>query len=494
METYKRPALELLENKTSNSKDNKLNIEKLKEKLIEKLKEFSINVASIEATPGPVITLFEIVPAPGVKIRQIENLSNDLALALRTDGIRIIAPLPKRGTIGIEIPNQERESVTLYSMLASSEFQISNYELPIALGKTIDGKNYIEDITRMPHLLIAGTTGSGKSIGLHTILNSLLFKLLPSDVKFAIIDPKRIEFSIYNKLKKSFLATCPDIDEDIVTKPTNAIKLLKSLELEMENRYDRLASLGVRNIIDYNTRIKEGTFHNTETIYHEKMPYIVLIVDELADLMITSANEVEPSIIRLAQLARAVGIHLIFATQRPSVDVITGVIKANFPARLSYQVASKVDSKTILDMPGAEQLIGKGDMLYLPVEYNQPIRLQNPFVSTNEIERVVEAISNQNIDYQEYHLPSIPISISLKAKNKTKQDDLFERAAYLAVQNEQISLLFLQRQLKIKYFQAAQLLERLKNAGIIKTLPNGLHKALITTEIELQTKLKQLEE
>ncbi|HOV98625.1 MAG TPA: DNA translocase FtsK 4TM domain-containing protein [Bacteroidota bacterium] len=491
---YDFPPLKLLNEYPDDSEETEEEVEQNIELLRSKLADFSVEIESVTATTGPVVTLYELVPASGVKISRIESLQDDIALALKAKGIRIIAPMPGKGTVGVEIPNHNPKIVGLRSLVASAQFRESKAALPIALGKTINGENYVDDLSRMPHLLIAGATGSGKSVGINTIINSLLYRLHPSDVKFAIIDPKKIELTAYKKLRHHFLAICPDVDEEIITTPTNAVLLLKSVELEMEDRYNRLAAAGVRNIADYNERVKAGKLHDTETIHHSKMPYLILIVDELADLMITAAREVEEPIARLAQLARAVGIHLALATQRPSVDVITGVIKANFPARIAYQVSSKVDSRTILDMNGAEQLLGNGDMLYLPAGSPKPIRLQNPFISSEEVERIMEYIGSQ----QGYPAPMQLPSVLAKKKgtngySNDSRDELFEEAAHIVVRHQQGSVSLLQRRLKIGYSRAARLVDELEAVGIVGAFDGSkAREVLVETEAELETILKNL--
>ena len=405
---YELPGLDLLQ--PAAAEDIKVAEEELTrnaELLKDKLKLFDIEIQNISVTPGPVVTLYEIVPAPGVKISKIVGLENDIALALSARGIRIIAPIPGKGAIGVEIPNAEAAIVNARAVLG--KVRDSKMQLPLSLGKTISGDVYLTDLSLMPHLLIAGSTGSGKSVGINMIISSLLYSKIPADVKFILVDPKKIELSFYNKLRRHYLAVSPDIDEEIITVPQNAVLMLKSVEIEMEKRYDRLAKAGVRNIVDYNKKTDNPKTkpHDTESIKHHHLPYLIVVIDELADLMITAGRDVEEPITRLAQLARAVGIHLVLATQRPSVNVITGLIKANFSSRMAYQVATKIDSRTILDMNGAEQLLGRGDMLFLPTGSPKPIRIQNAFISTDEVESITNYIYSQPSYSKPYYLPSI---------------------------------------------------------------------------------------
>ena len=465
--SYRLPTPELLDpQRTTNTvTDAEL---RLKAELVkEKLAVFGIGITSISVAPGPVVTLFELVPDSSVKISKIVSLADDLALALAARGIRIIAPIPGKSAVGIEIPNNQPEMVSFRSVVTSVEFQKSRHKLTLGMGKSINGAVVCDDLAKMPHLLIAGATGSGKSVGINVMITSLLYKLRPQDVKFVMIDPKKIELAQYRGLNRHFLAVCADIDEEIITDPTNAVIVLKSLELEMDMRYTKLAKAGVRHVDDYNAKLKAGQVRDSETIKHYQLPCIVVIIDELADLMITAAREVEEPIARLAQLARAVGIHLVVATQRPSVDVITGVIKANFPARVAYQVASRIDSRTVLDTQGAEQLLGNGDMLFVPGGHPKPVRIQNAFLSTAEVERVVEFISEQRGYQRPYTLPSVRATQKTKNRDESDNfDDLMYEAARLIVRHQQGSVSLLQRRLKIGYSRAARIVDQLETVGI----------------------------
>jgi S-DNA-T family DNA segregation ATPase FtsK/SpoIIIE len=464
------------------------------ELLKDKLKLFDIEIKDISVTPGPVVTLYEIVPAPGVKISKIVGLENDIALALAARGIRIIAPIPGKSAIGVEIPNAKASMVNARSVIG--RMNESEAELPLALGKTISGDVYVADLAKMPHLLIAGSTGSGKSVGINMIISSLLYSKHPSEVKFTMVDPKKIELSFYNKLRKHYLAVSPDLDEEIITNPQNAVLMLKSVEYEMERRYDKLAKAGVRNIVDYNKKVKDPKTkpHDTDTIKHHPIPYIIVVVDELADLMITAGKEVEEPITRLAQLARAVGIHLVLATQRPSVNVITGVIKANFSSRIAYQVATKIDSRTILDMNGAEQLLGRGDMLFLPTGSPKPIRVQNAFISTDEVEKITNYVYSQQAYSKPYFLPSLYDKKKETSSGVSSDlDPMFEEAAKVIVRHQQGSVSLLQRRLKLGYSRAARIVDQLEEAGIVG--PNDGSKArsvLVENEEQLETILRNL--
>ncbi|MHB1686498.1 MAG: DNA translocase FtsK [Ignavibacteriaceae bacterium] len=492
---YTKPSLELLE--PIPQEDFKVAEEELKrnaELLKEKLKLFDIEIEKIDVTPGPVVTLYEIVPSPGVKISKIVGLEHDIALALAARGIRIIAPIPGKSAIGVEIPNAVASLVNAKSVLG--KIAESNAELPMAYGKTISGDVYIADLAKMPHLLIAGSTGSGKSVGINMIIASLLYSKHPSEVKLIMIDPKKIELSFYNKLRRHYLAVSPDLEEEIITNPQNAVLLLKSVEYEMEKRYDKLAKAGVRNIVDYNLKVSDPKKKpkDTDEIKHHPIPYLVVIIDELADLMITAGKEVEEPIARLAQLARAVGIHLVLATQRPSVNVITGVIKANFSARVAYQVATKIDSRTILDMNGAEQLLGKGDMLFLPSGSPKPIRIQNAFISTDEVERITNYIYSQQGYSKPYFLPSLYDKKKETAGGfLTDLDPMFEDAARVVVRHQQGSTSLLQRRLKLGYSRAARIIDQLEEAGIVGPSDGSKARAVqVESEEQLETILRSL--
>jgi DNA segregation ATPase FtsK/SpoIIIE, S-DNA-T family len=460
--------------------------------LQEKLETFKIKIQDVTIAPGPVITQYEFVPAAGVKISQIESLTDDISLALKARGIRIVAPVPGKGTVGVEIPNHKPSVVRFSSIIKSKAFNDNDKILPLALGKTIVGEVFCTDLVKMPHLLIAGSTGSGKSVGINNILMSLVYKIHPRDLKFVIIDPKKVEMTLYSRLKNHYMAVCPDIDEVICTTPQNAVALLKSVVMEMEERYDLLSSVGQRNIREYNQKILDGRLVSTNAKQLRPLPYIVVIIDELADLMITAKKDVEEPIVRLAQLARAVGIHLIVATQRPSVDVITGLIKANFPARIVYQVASKIDSRTVIDSSGAEQLLGNGDMLFTPGGA-KPQRLQNSFISTEEVEAVTEFIGNQRGYSSPYMLPSILEKEGIKKEITGDFDPLFADAARTIVQFQQGSTSLLQRKLKIGYARAARIIDELESAGIVGSFDGSKARAvMIESEAELDLLLHQL--
>ncbi|MBE2217384.1 MAG: DNA translocase FtsK 4TM domain-containing protein [Ignavibacteria bacterium] len=489
LEDYKLPPLDLLDEPLKeeleliSDEELKVNGRLLQAKLL----NFGVKIEKVIATPGPVVTLYELVPAEDVKLSRIESLQDDIALAMKARGIRMIIPIPGKGTVGVEIPNHKSVTVKVRSVVGSKKFAESNMALPIALGKTISGDVYVDDLAKMPHLLVAGSTGSGKSVGINTIITSLLYKLHPTDLKFILIDPKKIELNLYEKLKNHYLTFSKDYAERIITIPQNAVLALKGLEIEMEKRYERLANATVRNIADYNKKFIEGRLKDHENIKHGKMPYIIVIIDELADLMITASKEVEEPIARLAQLARAVGIHLILATQRPSVDVITGVIKANFPARIAFLVNSKVDSRTILDMNGAEQLLGKGDMLYTPPGVGKPIRIQSPFISGEEVEKVAEFVGAQKGFTRNYELPSLNQKKKKAYEESYERDDLFEEAARIIVRYQQGSVSLLQRKLKIGYARAARIVDELESANVVGPFDGSkAREVLVETEAQLE--------
>lgn len=489
---YTPPPLELL---IQGKEDQQINEDELKTNarlLQEKLETFKIKIENVTVIPGPVITQYEFVPAAGVKISQIEALADDIALALKARGIRIIAPIPGKGTVGVEIPNHKPSLVRFRSIVASRTLQEFRGALPLGLGKTITGDVYCTDLAELPHLLIAGATGSGKSVGINTIIIALLWRLHPRQLKFVIIDPKKVELTFYNKLKNHFLAVSPDVEEAVITSPANAVVVLKALVAEMEQRYDLLAKVGQRKISDYNKKLAEGKLKATNDLQLQPMPYIVVIIDELADLMMTARSEVEDSIIRLAQLARAVGIHLVVATQRPSVDVITGIIKANFPARIAYQVASKVDSRTIIDTVGAEQLLGNGDMLFTPGG-QRPIRLQNSFITTEEVEAVTDFIGKQHGYSAPYMLPSVTQSAGCSGDVGGNYDPLFVEAARIVVHAQQGSTSLLQRRLRIGYSRAARIIDQLEMAGIVGPFDGSkARQVLVESDAELDVRLAEL--
>ena len=483
---YQMPTIDLLQDyEVAKTEIDRTELEHSKNLIIETLKNYNIGISEIKANIGPTVTLYEIIPAPGVKISRIKNLEDDIALSLAALGIRIIAPIPGKGTIGIEVPNKKPEMVPMKSMVASKKFQECAYELPVILGKTISNEIYIADLAKMPHLLCAGATGQGKSVGLNTIICSLLYKKHPSELKFVLIDPKKVELTLYNKIERHFLAKLPGDGDAIITDTKLVTNTLNSMCMEMDERYDLLKSAGKRNIIEYNTKFKERKLLPTEG--HRFLPYIVVVIDEVADLMMTAGREVETPIARLAQLARAVGIHVILATQRPSVNIITGTIKANFPARLAFRVTSKIDSRTILDSNGADQLIGKGDMLFSTG--NDLLRLQCPFVDTPEVERITEFIGNQRGYSSAMILPEFRGDEDGGARDDfdpNDRDALFEEAARLIVQTQQGSTSLIQRKLKLGYNRAGRLIDQLEQAGIVGHFEGAkARKVLIPDEASL---------
>lgn len=494
LSTYQRPPLELLEDYKSRqapvSDEELLNN---KNKIVETLGNYNIQIARILATVGPTVTLYEIVPAPGVRISKIKNLEDDIALSLAALGIRIIAPIPGRGTIGIEVPNQRPEVVSMYSILRSSKFQDNKFDLAIALGKTISNETFVIDLTKMPHLLIAGATGQGKSVGLNAIITSLLYKKHPAQLKFVLVDPKKVELTLYNKLERHFLAKLPDTDEAIITDTQKVINTLNSLCIEMDSRYDLLKAAHVRTVKEYNEKFVARRLNPNKG--HKYLPYIVVIIDEFADLIMTAGREIEGPIQRLAQLARAVGIHLIIATQRPTTNIITGVIKANFPARIAFRVTSMIDSRTILDSPGANQLIGKGDMLLSTG--NEMIRIQCAFVDTPEVERVTDFIGNQKGYATAFMLPEYTGDSSDDSLeiDLAKRDDLFEEAARVIVGNQQGSTSLIQRKFSIGYNRAGRIIDQLEAAGIVGPFEGSkARQVLIQDELSLEHIFKGLNE
>ena len=494
LSSYKFPPLELLnEYEASKVQVTQDELNQNKDKIVATLTNFKIGIQSIKATIGPTVTLYEIVPDAGIKISRIKNLEDDIALSLAALGIRIIAPIPGKGTIGIEVPNKNREMVSIRSVLSTERFQKSDKDLPIAIGKTISNELMVIDLAKMPHLLVAGATGQGKSVGLNVILTSLLYKLHPSQLKFVLVDPKKVEMSLFSKIERHYLAKLPNSEEAIITDTKKVVYTLNSLCIEMENRYEILKDAGARNLKEYNAKFVGRKLNPKEG--HRFLPYIVLVIDELADLMMTAGKEVETPIARLAQLARAIGIHLVVATQRPSVNVITGVIKANFPARLSFRVTSKVDSRTILDAGGADQLVGMGDML-LSLG-SDVIRLQSPFVDTPEIEKVCDYIGAQRGYDSAYLLPEFEGEDEggADAVDLSERDSLFEEAAKLIVMHQQGSTSLIQRKLKLGYNRAGRLIDQLEAARIVGPFEGSkAREVLIKDEISLEQLLNELKE
>lgn len=490
---YRFPSVDLLADLGGTElKVDPKELEANKNRIVETLRHYGVEIQKIKATIGPTVTLYEIVPAPGVRISRIKNLEDDIALSLAAHGIRIIAPIPGKGTIGIEVPNQNPAVVGMKSIFLSEKWQQNKFDLPVALGRTISNEVFLADLAKMPHLLVAGATGQGKSVGINTLLVSLLYSKHPSELKFVMIDPKKVELTLYSLIEKHYLAKLPGEEEPIITDTKKVINTLNSLCIEMDNRYELLKNAQVRNLKEYNERFRQRRLNPNEG--HRFLPYIVLVIDEFADLIMTAGKEVELPIARLAQLARAIGIHLIIATQRPSVNIITGTIKANFPARLAFRVSSKVDSRTILDAGGAEQLIGRGDML-LSIG-SDLIRLQCPFVDTPEVERIVAFISEQRGFPEALMLPEYVGEDGDPDKTKfdsSSLDDLFDEAARIIVQHQQGSASLLQRRLNIGYNRAGRLIDQMEAAGIVG--PNKGSKArevLVHDEISLQNLLDSL--
>ncbi len=486
---FKFPTLKLLKDYSGGQgiTINQEELEANKNRIVETLNNYKIGISNIKATVGPTVTLYEIVPEAGVRISKIKNLEDDIALSLSALGIRIIAPIPGRGTIGIEVPNKNPQIVSMRSAIASPKFQNAEMELPLTLGKTISNETFVVDLAKMPHLLMAGATGQGKSVGLNAILTSLLYKKHPAEVKFVLVDPKKVELTLFNKIERHYLAKLPDTDEAIITDTNKVINTLNSLCIEMDARYDLLKDAMCRNIKEYNTKFKARKLNPHDG--HKFLPYIVLVIDEFADLIMTAGKEVETPIARLAQLARAIGIHLIIATQRPSVNVITGIIKANFPARIAFRVTSKIDSRTILDASGADQLIGRGDMLY--TQGNDLTRIQCAFVDTPEVADITEYIGSQKA-YPDAHL--LPEYVSEEGGTTIdisveERDSLFRQAAEVLVIAQQGSASLLQRKLKLGYNRAGRLIDQLEAAGIVGPFEGSKARQVLVPTIEALNQL-----
>ena len=483
LSNYKFPTIDLLKEYTSvGITINQEELEENKNRIVETLRNYKIDIAQIKATVGPSVTLYEIVPEAGIRISKIKSLEDDIALSLSALGIRIIAPIPGKGTIGIEVPNKNPTMVPMKTVIASAKFQEAEMELPIALGKTISNETFVVDLAKMPHLLMAGATGQGKSVGLNAVLTSLLYKKHPAEVKFVLVDPKKVELTLFNKIERHYLAKLPDVEDAIITDNTKVINTLNSLCVEMDNRYSLLKDAMVRNIKEYNEKFKSRKLNPENG--HRFLPYIVLVVDEFADLIMTAGKEVETPIARLAQLARAIGIHLIIATQRPSVNVITGIIKANFPARIAFRVTSKIDSRTILDSQGADQLIGRGDLLYS--NGNDLVRVQCAFVDTPEVEKIVDYIGSQKAYASAYLLPEYVgeegSSVNLEF-DISERDSMFREAAEIIVTAQQGSASLLQRKLKLGYNRAGRLIDQLEAAGIVGPFEGSKARSVNITDL-----------
>ncbi len=491
---YKMPTIELLKDYTAGASItiDQEELEENKNRIVETLSNYKIGIASIKATVGPTVTLYEIVPEAGIRISKIKNLEDDIALSLSALGIRIIAPIPGRGTIGIEVPNKNPKVVSMRSVIASPKFQNAEMELPIVFGKTISNETFVVDLAKMPHLLMAGATGQGKSVGLNAILTSLLYKKHPAEVKFVLVDPKKVELTLFNKIERHFLAKLPDTEEAIITDTTKVVYTLNSLCIEMDARYDLLKDAMVRNIKEYNDKFKNRKLNPNEG--HRYLPYIVLVIDEFADLIMTAGKEVETPIARLAQLARAIGIHLIIATQRPSVNVITGIIKANFPARIAFRVTSKIDSRTILDSSGADQLIGRGDMLY--TQGNDLVRLQCAFVDTPEVADITDYIGSQKA-YPDAHM--LPEYVGEEGGTNldndiSERDKMFREAAEVLVIAQQGSASLLQRKLKLGYNRAGRIIDQMEAAGIVGPFEGSKARQVLVPTIDALNQLFENEE
>ena len=488
LSNFKMPKIDLLKDYGESSITiNQEELEVNKNKIVDTLNNYKIGIANIKATIGPTVTLYEIVPEAGIRISKIKNLEDDIALSLSALGIRIIAPIPGKGTIGIEVPNRKPSIVSMRSVISSSKFQNAEMELPVAIGKTISNETFVVDLAKMPHLLMAGATGQGKSVGLNAVLTSLLYKKHPAEIKFVLVDPKKVELNIYSKIERHYLAKLPDTEDSIITDNSKVINTLNSLCIEMDNRYELLKNAMCRNLKEYNQKFKERKLNPNEGFSF--LPYIILVVDEFADLIMTTGKEVETPIARLAQLARAIGIHLIIATQRPSVNVITGIIKANFPARIAFRVTSKIDSRTILDSGGADQLIGRGDMLY--TQGNDLIRIQCAFVDTPEVERISSYIGGQRGYANAHILPeyigeeknsSIDIDIS-------ERDSLFKEAAEVIVTAQQGSASLLQRKLKLGYNRAGRIIDQMEAAGVVGPFEGSKARQVLISDLTSLEKL-----
>ena len=492
---YKFPSLDLLRDfGDKRAEVSNEELETNKNKIVETLANYGIQIDKIKATIGPTVTLYEIVPAAGVRIAKIKNLEDDIALSLAALGIRIIAPIPGKGTIGIEVPNKKPETVSMKSVLSSEKFQNNKFALPCAIGKTISNETYVFDLAKMPHILMAGATGQGKSVGLNAIVASLLYSKHPADLKFVMVDPKKVELTLYNRIERHYLAKMPDSSDAIITDVKKVVRTLNSLCIEMDQRYDLLKAAECRNIIEYNEKFKTRRLLPEEG--HRYLPYIVLVVDEFADLIMTAGREVESPIARLAQLARAIGIHLIIATQRPSVNIITGSIKANFPARIAFRVISAVDSKTILDQSGANQLIGRGDMLLSTG--NELVRLQCAFIDTPEVEAITSFIGEQRGFLEPFLLPEVPDEDLANGDgdfdDDNERDSLFEEAARIVVQTQQGSTSMIQRKLKLGYNRAGRIIDQLEAAGIVGPFSGSKSREVkVANEFALEQILKDLD-
>ena len=495
LSSFKLPPLDLLKDYGDGTAVVDRNeLEANKKRIVDTLKNYSIEVDKIKATIGPTVTLYEIVPAAGVRISKIKGLQDDIALCLSALGIRIIAPIPGKGTIGIEVPNQKPQIVSMRAIIGSEKFQKCGYELPFGIGKTISNESYVADLAKMPHILMAGATGQGKSVGLNAIIASLLYSKHPSELKFVLVDPKKVELSLFRKIERHYLAKLPDSEDAIITDVRKVVRTLNSLCIEMDNRYELLKDAGVRNIKEYNAKFISRRLSPVEG--HRFLPYIVLVVDEFADLIMTAGREVEGPIARLAQLARAIGIHLIIATQRPSVKIITGNIKANFTARIAFRVISRVDSATILDNNGAEQLVGRGDMLMSTG--GDLVRLQCPFIDTPEVDAICDFIGSQRGYPEAYLLPECPDEqddgSSKESYDSNERDPLFEDAARIVVQTQQGSTSMLQRKLKLGYNRAGRIIDQLEKAGIVGPFAGSKQREVkVATEFALEQFLKDLD-